>query len=137
MQRMKQKKAANKETLCKAAHQKTSNRASGLAYEKRAAQYLEASGYRILSYNYRCHLGEIDLIARDGRYLVFVEVKYRADARKGYGAEAVDLRKQRRIINSARWYLMEHGCPEDEPCRFDVVAFLGGEAVLIRDAFSC
>lgn len=112
-------------------------RAEGTAYEKRAAQYLMQRGYRILAYNYRCKQGEIDLIARDGEYLVFVEVKYRKDARSGYGSEAVDWQKQKRIINSARWYLAQHGTGDDQPCRFDVVSFLGERITLIKDAFSC
>lgn len=112
-------------------------RAEGSAYEKRAAQYLEEHGYEILSYNYRCRQGEIDLIAQDGAYLAFVEVKYRKDARGGYGSEAVGLQKQRRIINTARWYLAQHGRDEDTPCRFDVVSFLGEQITLIKDAFSC
>lgn len=112
-------------------------RAEGTAYENRAAQYLEAHGYQILAHNYRCKQGEIDLIAKDGDYLVFVEVKYRKDARSGYGAEAVNRQKQRRIINSARWYLAQQGLGESVPCRFDVVSFCGEEITLIQDAFSC
>lgn len=112
-------------------------RAEGTAYEKRAAQYLEARGYQILAHNYRCKQGEIDLIAQDGDYLVFVEVKYRKDARSGYGAEAVNRQRQRRIIISARWYLVQQGLGESVPCRFDVVSFCGEEITLIQDAFSC
>ena len=51
----------------------------GTAYEKLAGVYLEQQGYEILEYNYRCRMGEIDIVARQGGYLVFVEVKYRAD----------------------------------------------------------
>ena len=107
----------------------------GSRYEQKAAQYLEEQGYRILERNYRCKLGEIDLIARDGAYLAFVEVKYRMDARAGYGLEAVDVRKQRRIIRAASWYLYEKHAGEEQPCRFDVVSFLGEEITLVRDAF--
>ncbi len=107
----------------------------GSRYEQKAAQYLEEQGYRILERNYRCKLGEIDLIARDGAYLAFVEVKYRLDARAGYGLEAVDVRKQRRIIRAASWYLYEKHIRENQPCRFDVVSFLGEEITLVRDAF--
>ena len=112
-------------------------RAEGTAYEKRAAQYLEERGYKVLSHNYRCRQGEVDLIAQDGEYLVFVEVKYRKDARSGYGSEAVSWQKQRRIINTARWYLAQHERNADTPCRFDVVSFLGEQITLIKDAFSC
>ena len=56
-------------------------RETGSRYEKQAAVYLEQKGYEILEMNFRCRRGEIDLVARDGEYLVFVEVKYRADLR--------------------------------------------------------
>ena len=57
-------------------------RKTGADYEKAAGFYLEQMGYEILQFNYRCRLGEIDLIAKDGAYYVFCEVKYRADERK-------------------------------------------------------
>ncbi len=107
----------------------------GCRYEERAARYLEEQGYQIAERNYRCRLGEIDLIARDGAYLVFVEVKYRADERSGYGLESVDGKKQRRIIRAASWYLYERHIRDGQPCRFDVVSFLGEEITLLRDAF--
>ena len=110
-------------------------RAMGSRYEERAADYLEGLGYRILERNYRCRQGEIDLIARQGRYLVFIEVKYRADSHAGYGMESVDARKQRRIVRAAKWYLYEKRIDPEQPCRFDVLAFLGDEATLIQDAF--
>lgn len=107
----------------------------GSRYEQRAAQYLEEQGYQILERNYRCRLGEIDLVARDGNYLVFVEVKYRMDERAGYGLESVDVKKQRRIVRAASWYLCEKHIREGQPCRFDVVSFFGEELTLIKDAF--
>lgn len=64
------------------------NRETGSYYERMAGVYLTEKGYEILEYNYRCKLGEIDIIARDGDYLVFCEVKYRADDRKGTPPEA-------------------------------------------------
>lgn len=108
----------------------------GTLYETKAAEYLERAGYHILERNYRCRMGEIDLIALHQGYLVFVEVKFRKDAYAGYGAEAVDWRKQKRIIAAARWYLMEKHRGEI-PCRFDVLSFLGEEIQLIQDAFWC
>ncbi len=110
-------------------------RSIGNQYEQKAARYLEEQGYRILESNYRCKLGEIDLVARDREYLVFVEVKYRADGHSGYGYEAVDGKKQRRIARAASWYLYEKHIGEGQPCRFDVVSFLGEEITLVRDAF--
>jgi putative endonuclease len=110
-------------------------RSIGTRYEEKAVQYLLQQGYQILERNYRCRQGEIDLIARDGTYLVFLEVKYRHDLRAGYGYEAVDYRKQQRILHSALWYMRQHRIPENQPCRFDVVSFLGEEVTLIKNAF--
>lgn len=109
-------------------------RETGSVYETKAEKLLESYGYQILEKNYRCKQGEIDLIALDDEYLVFVEVKYRSTIRKGYGEEAVDSRKQRRIIQGARWYLTEHRYKEQK-CRFDVVSFLGEMPSLFKDAF--
>lgn len=107
----------------------------GESYEKRAYDYLQEQGYRILECNYRCRSGEIDLIARDGAYLVFVEVKYRRDTTCGIPEEAVDKRKQRAISRVADYYCMKMGYTELTPCRFDVVAFLGDRVHLFQNAF--
>jgi putative endonuclease len=107
----------------------------GAAYEKEAAAYLEKQGYRILQRNYRCRLGEIDLVAEEGTYLVFVEVKYRSGRTKGDPLEAVHAGKQRTIRKTALWYLAEHGIGENRPCRFDVVGMTGEEIRLIKNAF--
>lgn len=110
-------------------------RAVGTAYEKLAGMYLEQQGYEILEYNFRCRMGEIDIIAKDGAYLVFVEVKYRSSSRTGSPLEAVDARKQRIISKVASYYCLMHGCGEGKPCRFDVVAINGEEYSLIKNAF--
>lgn len=110
-------------------------RETGTAYEDLAAQYLEQKGYRILERNYRCRQGEIDLIAMDGSCLVFVEVKYRSSRRTGHPAEAVNVRKQRRIARTAVYYCYKRRIPEDHPCRFDVVSILDHEAEHIKNAF--
>ena len=111
-------------------------RKTGTFYEKQAAGYLKSRGYEILRHSYRCRFGEIDLVARDGSYLVFVEVKYRSSSSMGEGRCAVDLRKQRRICFTAAWYLAEQHLPETTPCRFDVVSVDGREISLIQDAFA-
>lgn len=110
-------------------------RAVGTAYEKQAGKYLEQRGYRIMEYNFRCRSGEIDIIAKDGEYLVFVEVKYRRDTRSGSPLEAVDYKKQRIIGRTASYYCHTHGYGETTPCRFDVVAILGEEIQVIANAF--
>lgn len=110
-------------------------RAVGTQYEQLAADYLTKYGYQILEKNFSCRQGEIDLIARDGKWLVFIEVKYRRTASLGDPAEAVDRKKQERIYQTAKYYLYRfyNGC---EPlCRFDVVVILGEQISLIRHAF--
>lgn len=87
--------------------------------EALAAQWLERRGCVLLAANWRCRFGEIDLIAEDGEFLCFVEVKLRKSDSYGRGAEAVDRRKQERLRTTAQLYLMEH--PTDLQPRFDVV----------------
>lgn len=110
-------------------------RAVGTAYEKQAGNYLEEQGYQILEYNFRCRRGEIDIVAKDGEYLVFVEVKYRRNAKSGSPLEAVDFKKQRIISRTASYYCLSHGYGETTPCRFDVVAILGEKIRVIENAF--
>ena len=114
---------------------KINKRAVGTAYEKLAGEYLIKQGYEVLEYNFRCRMGEIDLVAKDGEYLVFVEVKYRSSSRTGSPLEAVDARKQRIISKVASYYCLTHRHGEGQPCRFDVVAIEGEEYTLIKNAF--
>ena len=107
----------------------------GTQYESMAVQYLTEAGYHILERNFRCRTGEIDIIAKDGAYLVFVEVKYRASAACGSALEAVDYRKQQSILRVAQYYMVSHGYGTQTNCRFDVVAILGKEIILIQNAF--
>ena len=102
-------------------------RKTGARYELLAAVHLEKCGYHIIEKNYRCRIGEIDLVACDGAYLVFVEVKYRKNNKKGGAAAAVSTAKQKTISRGIR---------ADQSVRFDVVAFDGEEMELIRDAFA-
>ena len=88
--------------------------------EEIAAAYLEQKGYAILERQFRTPVGEIDLIARDGRTLAFIEVKTRRSARYGQPAAAVGREKQRRITRAAMWYMNKRQ-GEVPPCRFDVV----------------
>lgn len=107
----------------------------GTVYERQAAEYLKSKGYQILENNFRCRIGEIDLIARDGGYLVFAEVKYRSDSFCGNALEAVTVKKQQTIRRVAQFYLLSHHLSEDIPCRFDVVGITGTEITLVKDAF--
>jgi putative endonuclease len=88
--------------------------------EDAAAEALRARGYDILARRYRTRRGEVDIIARQGRTVVFVEVKTRVDERFGGGAAAVTRTKQRRMALVALDYLARHALTAS-PCRFDVV----------------
>ena len=96
------------------------NRLLGDRGERAAARFLRSRGLRVLARGYRTRHGEIDLIARDGDVLVFVEVKSR---RHGVPAEAVTDEKQRRITLAALHFLRKHGLLEVR-CRFDIVAIV-------------
>ncbi|MFI5168505.1 MAG: YraN family protein [Thermoanaerobaculales bacterium] len=91
--------------------------------EALAAAFLRLKGYRVEARNWRCSLGEIDIIARDRGTLVFVEVKARTGESAGPPEEAVDQRKQRRLIQLAQAYLAK--CTGQPACRFDVIAIKG------------
>ena len=95
----------------------------GKSGENAACDELRRRGYAILARGYRTRMGEIDIIARDGPTLVFVEVKARTTGRWGYPAEAVTLHKQAKVTAMAADYLARCGW-HDRPCRFDVVAVL-------------
>lgn len=110
-------------------------RARGVEAESQAAHFLEAQGLAIVARNYRTRFGEIDLIARDGATLVFVEVRARRSAAYGGAMASIDVAKQRRIVSAARHYLGRTGA--EPACRFDVLAWEGGSAnpAWIRGAF--
>ena len=108
--------------------------------EEEAAKYLRRHGYRIVETNYSCRFGEIDLIAREGRYLVFAEVKLRKNDEFAPAREFVTRAKQQRILAAASLYLAQHET-ELQP-RFDVIEIYAPQgrkgAVRIRhveDAF--
>jgi len=86
--------------------------------EAQAAAYLRRRGYTIVAANYRCRFGEIDLIARDGETLCFVEVKLRSTFAHGLPREFVTTAKQRRLRTAAAQYLVSH--EPGAPVRFDV-----------------
>ena len=107
----------------------------GSEYENQAAIYLEKRGMKILERNYRNRQGEIDIIAKDGSCLCFVEVKYRETDNCGTGAMAVNYPKQKKIIQTARYYMMIKGFDEWTECRFDVISFDRGLPVYYENAF--
>ncbi|MGV1099412.1 YraN family protein [Thiovibrio sp. JS02] len=111
----------------------------GQAGEELASRFLAGLGYRLLARNYRTRLGEIDIVAEEGRVVVFVEVKTRRAHQCGHPAEAVTPAKCRQISKAALQYLGETG-REGQDARFDVVAVTipadsSPEIELIRNAF--
>ena len=103
--------------------------------EDLACRELERRGYAIVARRYRRRGGEIDIIARDGETIVFVEVKVKDTAEFGSAAEAVGARKRRRIVSMAVDYLARNRLTAN-PCRFDVVAIDGSVLTYYRGAFA-
>lgn len=114
--------------------------ASGFLGEQATADYLKRNGCSVDARNYRCRFGEIDLIARQGEFLIFVEVKTREQDSMANPLEAVTPAKQRKIIRTALLYLQTH--PTVLQPRFDVSAVTARNGVpvsiqYLTDAFSC
>ena len=111
-------------------------RQTGTEYESLAVRFLEKQGVKIMERNFRNRFGEIDIIGYEGDYLVFFEVKYRKDDRKGSPIEAVSPKKCHTICRVADFYRMKHGIGEFRPMRFDVIAIRGEDIQWFRNAFS-
>ena len=100
--------------------------------EDLALQFLQSKGMRLVERNYRCKMGEIDLIMQHKTELVFVEVRYRKHTNFGSGAESIDYRKQQKILKSAEHlhifygfaehFLQSHKKYAKQPCRIDVIS---------------
>jgi putative endonuclease len=113
---------------------KPTKRAVGIAGEDIAAAWYEANGYQVLVRNWRCREGEIDLIVRHGRKVVFCEVKHRTSVRFGTPAEAITREKKQRIrFLASRW--LQDAKPRPAEIRFDVAAILDGELEMLEGAF--
>ena len=114
--------------------QKPSHLKQGEKAEDRAHQFLVHKGFETVSRNYRCKLGEIDLIMQDGDTLVMVEVRYRKSDTYGSALESITRKKQSRIIAAAGLYLAVNKI--DQPVRFDVIAISGDQSLnWIANAF--
>lgn len=111
---------------------------AGLDAEEAALRYLTSHGLRLILRNYRCRCGEIDLVMLDGKTVVIVEVRLRSSRRYGGAAASITYRKQKRIINAARFLWATRSDVRQFPLRFDVIAMdsLGGDVEWIRDAFT-
>jgi len=102
-----------------------SKREFGDKLEDFAAKQLTSEGLKIISQNYLCKMGEVDIIARDKNDLVFIEVRYRKSEQYGGSLASVDQKKQRRISMAASHYLQKHNLTNKTACRFDVFAVTG------------
>ncbi|MGE8500901.1 putative endonuclease [Ectopseudomonas oleovorans] len=110
----------------------------GRAAEQAARQHLERNGLRLIEQNWRCRLGELDLVMLDGDTVVFVEVRARRHSAWGGALESVDARKRGKLIMAAELFLQQQSRWARHPCRFDVVAIsTGGTTHLdwIKNAF--
>lgn len=102
--------------------------------EKLAVKFLKKQGYKILSTNYKVKYGEIDIIAKDGLFTVFIEVKYRSKKLYGLPSEAVDKHKQNKVKYVASQYVLSHQ-DDNLLMRFDVVQITDGKIELFKSAF--
>lgn len=113
-------------------------RDKGTEVEREVCRYLQQQGLTLISRNYHCRGGEIDLIMQHNEVLVFVEVRYRKSSRYGSAIESVNHGKQNRLIHAATHYLQQHS-GQHESCRFDVVgvspAAQGYQMHWIQNAF--
>jgi putative endonuclease len=101
--------------------------------EERACQFLMQHGLQLITRNYHCRYGEIDLIMQHEETLVFVEVRYRRSTAYGSSAESINLRKQQRLILTGQHYLQT--LLHIPYCRFDVIAINGAQVEWIQNAF--
>lgn len=109
----------------------------GALAEARAETFLVQQGLVKREKNYRCKLGEIDLIMQHNTTLVFIEVRLRSHTGFANAAESVTYRKQQKIIKTAQYYLQQHHLTDKANCRFDVIAFSDNSSPeWIKDAFS-
>lgn len=108
----------------------------GKQAEISAKCYLEQQGLVLISENYSCKLGEIDLIMDDADQVVFIEVKYRKSASYGSSIEMVNPRKQKKIILTARHYLHQHHLTETISSRFDIIGIVPNQPIQwLKNAF--
>ena len=110
----------------------------GKEIENLASSYLQQHGLKLITTNYSCKSGEVDLIMSDGENLVFVEVRYREGFSYGDGVSTINKNKQNRIIKAAVYYLQKHNLYDRVLCRFDIVAVSGknkNDLLWIKDAF--
>ena len=113
---------------------KDSSVEKGKEGEEEAVRFLKKLGYKIIDRNYKTKFGEIDIIALDSSTLVFIEVKKRKSLAFGKPEEAVDIKKQKKILKVAISYLKEKKI-RDKDLRFDIIGITNDKPELIKSAF--
>ena len=108
----------------------------GHAFEKQACDFLTTNGLSLISKNYHCPFGEIDLIMQENDEIIFVEVRMRMHSAYGNAIESIDYFKQKKLLKSATYYLQQQDLIDKVNCRFDVIGFSNNRIEWIRDAFS-
>lgn len=103
----------------------------GAAAEQRAADFIATQGLKLVARNWQCRFGEIDLIAKDGKTLIFIEVRSRSHSRFGGAASSIQRSKQDKLIRTAQMYLQT--ISPVPPCRFDAICIDGEELVWLKD----
>ena len=116
---------------------KNSN-AFGIWAEQLAQRYLQQQGFTLLVQGYCCRYGEIDLIMVNAEQLIFVEVKARASTTFGEASESISFYKQRKVIRTAEYFLLEHAEYQDFSCRFDVICIQAQQQIakMLQQDFS-
>ncbi|WP_026253892.1 YraN family protein [Legionella shakespearei] len=111
---------------------------AGQQAEQKALHYLLGQGLKLVTRNYSCRMGEIDLIMKDGAHLVFIEVRSRSNMNFGDGAMSITYAKRQKIIKTTSFYMIKHNIQEKFPIRFDVIAINGKSGAMswIKDAFN-
>ncbi len=110
------------------------NREVGKKYELKAINYLKNKNYEILNHQFRCKIGEIDIICYKNNVIIFVEVKYRKNINNGYPREAVNFVKQSKIRKVAEYYILKNKVVNKD-FRFDVIEIIGEEIEHLKNAF--
>lgn len=106
----------------------------GKKAEEFAINFLQSKNYKIIDKNYHSRFGEIDIIAKKGSYIHFIEVKYRKNTLNGYPREAVSKSKQKKIKLTSLTYIQEK-CLSDSDFSFDVIEIIGKDINFIKNAF--
>jgi putative endonuclease len=129
--------AAPRPGRARAAAAPTDRQLRGSDAEDRAVRHLRAAGLELLQRNYRCRMGELDIVAREGSVLVVAEVRLRSSARYGGAAASITTAKQRRIVRATRHLLSRHPALQKLPLRFDALLVPPNQGPIewIRGAF--